>query len=35
MSVPAVLAQQPIETVDQLGAHLYQAAKLEMSTIPL
>lgn len=30
-----MLAQQPIETVEQLGAHLYQAAQLEMSTIPL
>lgn len=35
MSAPAVLAQQPIETVEQLSAHLYQAAQLEMSTIPL
>jgi hypothetical protein len=35
MTVPAVLAQQPIETVEQLRAHLHQAAQLEMSTIPL
>ncbi len=35
MSAPAVLAQQPITTVEQLSAHLYQAAQLEASTIPL
>jgi Ferritin-like len=28
-------AQQPISTVEQLHAHLYQAAQLELSTIPL
>ena len=27
--------QQPISTVDQLHTHLYQAAQVEMSTIPL
>lgn len=32
---PAVDPQQPITTVEQLSAHLYQAAQLEMSTIPL
>jgi hypothetical protein len=35
MTAPAVQADRPIETVEQLGAHLYQAAQLEMSTIPL
>jgi hypothetical protein len=35
VSAPAVLAQQPITTVEQLSAHLYQAAQLEVSTIPL
>jgi Ferritin-like len=28
-------ADQPIETVEELQKHLYQAAKVEMSTIPL
>ncbi len=35
MQTPRPLSTQPITTVDQLRSHLYQAAQVEMSTIPL
>jgi hypothetical protein len=35
VQTPRPLSTEPITTIDQLRAHLYQAAQVEMSTIPL
>jgi hypothetical protein len=35
VSLPAVDPQKPISSVEELRAHLHQAAQLELSTIPL